>query len=329
MRLSLAGGGTDLPSYYEQFGGMVVSTAIDKYVYVVVAPNGQGSLQVSSSDYSTFIRHAGGQEVAEEGKLRYARVFLREFGIRAGHSVFMASEMPPGSGLGSSSSLAVALTKAFATLHDRTLTKHDVAAQAAEIELTKLKMPIGKQDHYAAAFGGLNAIRFSAAGTEVEPLDISDSTRSWLESSVLIFFTDQAHHSGEILAEQTRRSRDDPAALAALHAIKGHAEEARDALLEDRPNDLGTIMHQSWVAKKQLAGQISNAFIDSAYAAGLEAGATGGKIVGAGGGGFLMLICPGEHQADVTRSLGNLGLVRSDFHLDSVGARVLVNNAAA
>jgi D-glycero-alpha-D-manno-heptose-7-phosphate kinase len=329
MRLSFAGGGTDLPSYYEPFGGMVVSTAIDKYVYVIITPNGRGSLQVSSSDYSTFIRHSGGDEVAEEGKLRYARVFLREFGIRAGHSVFMASEMPPGSGLGSSSSLAVALTKALATLHDRTLAKNDVAAQAAEIELTKLKMPIGKQDHYASAFGGLNAIHFSADGTEVEPLEVTDSTRSWLERSLMIFFTEQAHHSGEILAEQTRRSHDDPDALAALHAIKGHAGDARRAILEDRPQDLGPIMHESWTAKKRLAGQISNAFIDTAYTTALDAGATGGKIAGAGGGGFLMLVCPVQAQSDVTDSLADLGLVRSDFHLDSVGARVLVNNAAA
>ena len=329
MRLSFAGGGTDLPSYYEPFGGMVVSTAIDKYVYVIITPNGQGSLQVSSSDYSTFIRHSGGDEVAEDGKLRYARVFLREFGVRSGCSVFIASEMPPGSGLGSSSSLAVALTKALATLDDLTLAKEDVAARAAEIELTKLQMPIGMQDHYASAFGGLNAIHFSADGTKVEPLDVSDSTRSWLEASVLIFFTEQAHHSGDILAEQTRRSRDDPEALAALHAIKAHAGEAKRAILEDRPQDLGPIMHESWTAKKRLAGQISNSFIDGAYAAALEAGATGGKIAGAGGGGFLMLICPVETQGEVTDALSDRGLVRSDFHLDSVGARVLVNNAAA
>src|ERR1700694_3856917 len=146
MRISFAGGGTDLPAYYEKHEGMVVSTAIDKYVYVFVSPNGHGSLQVSSADYSTFIRHEGGEEMPEDGRLRYARAFLREFGMRAGHSVFIASEMPPGSGLGSSSALSVALIKALSALQDQLPAKGQVAERAAEVEIKRLQMPIGKQD---------------------------------------------------------------------------------------------------------------------------------------------------------------------------------------
>jgi D-glycero-alpha-D-manno-heptose-7-phosphate kinase len=327
MRLSLAGGGTDLPAFYAEYGGMVVSMAIDKYVYVFISTNGSDSLHISSSDFSTFFRHAGDGEVAEEGKLRYARAFVREFGIRTGYSLFMASEMPPGTGLGSSSALAVALTKALSALRDQVPDKGVVAERAALIEIERLQMPIGKQDHYAAAFGGLNAIHFRPDGVTVEPLEVSARTRRWLGESLLIFFTEQSHDSREILAEQRRRSRDeDPGTIRALKEIHGHADEARRALLEDRPEDLGPILHRTWLEKQRIAPGISNPRIDQAYQLAREAGAAGGKIAGAGGGGFLLLLCPPGTQADVTQAMDSLGLSRADFHTDYSGARVLVNN---
>ena len=330
MRLSLAGGGTDIPAFYDAHGGMVVSMAIDKYVYVFISANGHDSLHISSSDFSTFFRHSGDGEVAEDGKLRYARAFVREFGIRSGYSVFMASEMPPGTGLGSSSALAVALAKGLSALKGRMPDKGAVAEMAAGVEMDRLRMPIGKQDHYAAAFGGLNAIHFSAGGVRVEPLEVAAETRQWLERSVLIFFTEQAHESREILAEQTRRSsNEDPETIRALEAIKGHAEEARLALIEGRPDDLGDILDRTWQMKRRVAPGISNERIDDAYRCAREAGASGGKIAGAGGGGFLLLLCPEGTQAAVTAAMDAKGLSRADFHVEYAGARVLVNNGAA
>jgi D-glycero-alpha-D-manno-heptose-7-phosphate kinase len=330
MRLSFAGGGTDLPAFCEEHGGMVVSMAIDKYVYVFISANGHDSLQISSSDFSTFFRHSGDGDVAEEGKLRYARAFVREFNIRSGYSVFMASEMPPGTGLGSSSALAVALTKALTALRGQVPEKASIAELAATVEMDRLQMPIGRQDHYAAAFGGLNAIHFERDSVRVEPLEVSVRTREWLDASVLIFFTEQSHDSREILEEQDKRSREhNPETIGALEAIWGHAHEAREALLEDRPEDLGPILHRTWLEKKKIAPGITNLGIDNAYQAGLAAGATGGKIAGAGGGGFLMLVCPGGTQLPVTSALETLGLTRADFHIDYAGARVLVNNGAA
>jgi len=330
MRISFAGGGTDIPAYYESFGGMVVSTAINKYVYVIVTSSSHDSLQVSSSDYSTFLRHSGGEEVAEAGKLRYARAFLREFGIRTGYSIFMASEMPPGTGLGSSSALAVALAKAMAALGGDVPGKAAVAELACRVEIEQLKMPIGKQDQYASAFGSVNAIHFSADDVEVEALAISQRTRDWLSQSILLFFTEQSHESAEILSEQRQRTAEhDPDTLNALHEIKGHAVEAREALLTDAPDRLGDIMHRSWLAKKRLAKGISNERIDSAYDAAIKAGALGGKISGAGGGGFLMLACDAACRDSVTTAMDHHGLVRADFHLETSGARILVNNAAA
>ncbi len=330
MRISFAGGGTDIPAYYESFGGMVVSTAINKYVYVIVTSSSHDSLQVSSSDYSTFLRHSGGEEVAEAGKLRYARAFLREFGIRTGYSIFMASEMPPGTGLGSSSALAVALVKALAALGGEVPNKAEVAELACRVEIEQLKMPIGKQDQYASAFGSVNAIHFSADDVKVEALAISQRTRDWLSQSILLFFTEQSHESAEILSEQRHRTAEhDPDTLNALHEIKEHAVEAREALLTDAPDRLGDIMHRSWLAKKRVATGISNERIDSAYDAAIKAGALGGKISGAGGGGFLMLACDAACQDSVTTAMEHHGLVRADFHLETSGARILVNNAAA
>ena len=314
MRISFAGGGTDLPEYYEKHGGMVVSMAIDKYVYVFISPNSNGSLHISSSDHSTFFRHSGETELAADGRLRYARAFMREFGIRSGYSVFIASEMPPGTGLGSSSSLAVALTKALTALDDRVPDRDHVAERAADVEMHRLNMPIGKQDHYASAYGGLNAIYFGGDGIRVERLAVSERTRRWLQGSLLAFFTEQSRDSDSILAEQRDRSaRHDPEVIDALHTIKGHAEEARRALLEDEPELLGDILHRTWAQKKHLAHGVSNPLIDQAYSAALECGALGGKIAGAGGGGFLMLVCPADKQPAVTRALEGLGLHRADF----------------
>jgi D-glycero-alpha-D-manno-heptose-7-phosphate kinase len=308
---------------------MVVSTAIDKYVYVFISPTASGGLQLSSSDYSTFVRHTGDEEVAEEGKLGYARAFMRHFGIRRGFSVFMASEMPPGTGLGSSSSLSVALAKALYALRDEVPPHSEVAEAAAIVEIDKLRMPIGRQDHYSSAHGGLNAIRFNRDGVQVERLSLSAETRARLNACLMMFFTDQSHDSREILQEQTRRSNEqDEPSMEALGAIYAHAEEARQALLSDEPDRLGDIMHRTWLEKKRLAKGITNAAIDAAYEGALAAGALGGKIAGAGGGGFLLLYCPPSRQPAVAGVLQAAGLTRSDFHLDSAGARILVNNAA-
>lgn len=328
LRLSLAGGGTDIQAYYQRHGGMVVSTSIDKYVYVFISPNAHSSVQVSSSDYATFLRHTG-EIPADDGKLRYARAFLREYGINSGCAMFIASEVPPGTGLGSSSSLAVALTKALEAMRQALPGKADVAAKAADMEIERLGMPTGRQDHYAASFGGLNAIRFGAAGVEVEPLQVAESTRAWLQDSLMMFFTGQARESREILAEQERRSHDqNDATVSALHALRGHAEAMRTALLTADHDSVGKILHEGWLQKRQLAARISNPSIDAAYEEALEAGAVGGKIAGAGGGGFLILVCPTSRQADVTERMEGRGFVRSDFQLDAAGARILVNNAA-
>lgn len=327
LRVSFAGGGTDLPAYYLRFSGMVVSAAIDKYFYVFVSPNG-GSLQVSSANYHTLLRHTVPMPIPMEGDLRHARAILNEFGIVGGYSIFLASEVPPGTGLGSSSAAAVALVKVLTTLRGEMPAKGAVAELASRIEIEALRMPIGKQDQYASAFGGINVIHFSADRVSVTPLTLSPQVRSRLETSIMLFLTGLTHDSTTILTQQEARTRGgNEEAVRALHEIRAAADEALRAIEQGDIPALGAVMHRSWERKKRLATGITTAHIDRCYEVALQSGALGGKITGAGGGGFLMLCCEPERQPDVTAALDELGLTRMDFHFDQVGARVLVNNA--
>lgn len=327
VRISLAGGGTDLAAYYERYGGLVISAAIAKYFYAFVEVTGRPGLQISSSDYHALFRNPPGRQLAWEGDLSLPRAILHHFGLTDGIELFLASEVPPGTGLGSSSAVAVTIIKALATLLHQPSSKLAVAETACYIEIEKLGKPIGKQDQYAAAFGGINAITFTQETTSVEPLALSASTRRTIAQSLLLFFTGASHNSATILREQRHSTQQAGGVVVdALHDIKRLAQEARAALEDDRPDRLGELLHENWERKKQLASGISNRSIDEAYDEALAHGALGGKITGAGGGGFLMLYCPPAHQEAVTSALEDRGLIRMDFHLDSGGARVLVNS---
>ncbi len=329
VRISLAGGGTDLAAYYERYGGMVISAAIAKYFYAVVEVTGRPGLQISSSDYHAFFRNPPGRPMEWEGDLSLPRAIVHHFGITDGIEMFLASEVPPGTGLGSSSSVAVTIIKALATLLRLPASKQMIAETACHIEIEKLGKPIGKQDQYAAAFGGLNAITFTRDQTIVEPLALSDFTRRTLEQSLLLFFTGASHNSATILREQTHSTQQQGGAVVdALHEIKRLAERTRAALESDHPERLGEFLHENWERKKRLASGISNRAIDEAYNTARAHGALGGKITGAGGGGFLMVYCPPARQEAVTCALEERGLLRMDFHVDSAGARVLVNSGA-
>ncbi len=328
VRVSLAGGGTDFESYYEQFGGLVVSAAIDKYFYVFLTVDRRQNIQIMSSDYQTFHRQNAGDEMLWDGDLALPRAVLNHFHIREGLSMFLASQVPPGTGLGSSSTVAVSIIKAVSSLLDLGLSKQQVAELACTIEIDKLEMPIGRQDQYAAAYGGINAIRFSRTGIQVEPLMLSPETLEGLESNILLFYTGAARQTAQTLLAQNKAVRaGDPVVLESLHAIKAMAHETRRCLETGTLNLFGEILDASWQRKKQLAPGISTPRIDEYYESALAHGAIGGKISGAGGGGFLMLYCASGTGPGVTEALERMGLKRMDFSIDFEGARILVNNA--
>jgi len=327
LRISLAGGGTDLEAYYGKHGGVVVSATINKYFYVFLSRTIDDAVQITSSDFRTFERRAAGQALSVEGDLGYLKSILSEFGVTHGLSVFTACEIPPGTGLGSSGTVAVALVKALATLCERHASKQEVAELASYIEIAKLGRPIGLQDQFAASFGGLNCITFQSTGTVVTTVRLSLEMRDRLERNLMLFYTGASRSAAAILATQRKASaEEEPHVLESLHGIKSGALAVREALSEGRLRRVGEILHESWQRKKRLANGVSNERIDRLYQLALEHGALGGKIAGAGGGGFLLFYCEPEHQVVVTRVLESEGLARLTFHFDDGGAQVLVNS---
>ena len=326
LRIGLAGGGTDLEAYYGRHGGFVVSTTINKYFYVFLSPGPPDGVQISSSDYRTFSRRRRGEPPLWDGDLGLVKAVLHEFGIEGGISLFLTSEVPPGTGLGSSSAVAVALIKALAAYQGRTVSRDEVAQLACTIEIQRLGSPIGKQDQYAAAFGGLNGITFSAGGVGVEPLSIEPKVRAQLEDNLLLFFLGSTRSANSILAQQQQSSAaDDSETVASLHELKAMAIETARLLAQGRLREFGCLMDASWQQKKRLAKGVSNSRIDELYELARAEGALGGKVTGAGGGGFMLLYCEPADQAHVAEVLERRGLFRLDYRFDGAGAMTLTN----
>jgi D-glycero-alpha-D-manno-heptose-7-phosphate kinase len=326
VRISFAGGGTDLPAFFMKHGGAVVNATIDKYVYVILTVHGGPELQILSSDYRTFYRHPPGETFLWEGDLNLPRAILHEFGIERGVSMFLASEVPPGTGLGSSSTLTVAAVKAVSAARGQTLSKAEVARLATRIELEKMGMPIGYQDQFASAYGGLNFMEFTAAGLRVTPILTPPGTLATLQRNLLLFFTGTARESSKILSRQKANSeQSDSDAVKALQAVKALAHQLREVLQRGDVTGFGELLHAGWEQKKKFASGISNSVIDEAYELARANGAIGGKIAGAGGGGFMMIYCRDGAQTAVTTALEDKGLRRMDFRFEDGGARVLLN----
>ena len=328
MRISFGGGGTDLEAYYARYGGLVVSTAINKYFYAIITTDESDDLQVISADYRSLFRHSPYNDLFWNGDLALPKAILHHFGMRRGINLFIASEVPPGTGLGSSSAATVTLVRATSTLLEQPMTKRQVAELASYIEIIKMGMPIGKQDQYASSFGGLNKYTFTSEGVTVEPLNIPPDTRLTLERRLMLFFTGSSRESTSILKHQRKSTQNqDESVLMALHHIKQIAVDVQACLEQGNLDEFARLLHYSWQEKRRLAPGLSTGFIDECYALALEQGALGGKITGAGGGGFLMLYCHEQAQDAVTTALEGQGLKRMNFHFDQQGAKVLLNVA--
>ncbi len=329
MRISFGGGGTDLEAYYANYGGVVISTAINKYFYAVITTDESDDLQVISADYRSLFRHSPYNDLFWNGDLALPKAILHHFGIRRGINLFVASEVPPGTGLGSSSAAAVTLVRAISTLVEQPMTRQQVAELASFIEITKMGMPIGKQDQYASAFGGLNTITFSREGVTVEPLNVAPEVRYTLERRLLLFFTGTSRESTSILKHQRKSTEEqDGAVLQALHHIKQVAIDVQACLERGDLEEFARLLDYAWQEKRRLAPGLSTGFIDECYSLALHQGASAGKITGAGGGGFLLLYCREQAQEAVTRALEERGLKRMDFHFDTQGAIVVLNVAS-
>ena len=329
VRISFAGGGTDLPAYYERFGGAVLSTAINKYFYTVLCKRHDGRIQVISSDLRIFEtwRDIATMDIHGSG-LEIPLAVLKDLACDLSADLFLSSEIPPGTGLGSSASVCVNILKTLTTYVGRPLPKYDLAERAFHIARNILGRHVGRQDEFAAAFGGLNFITFRTDGlTEVQPVDIDPKLSRELQSKLMLFFTGSAHHSWTILQEQEKStgSRTGPA-IDALHEVRSLADRMLAALHSGSLDKFGSLLDEGWQAKKRVSGKISNPKIDHLYEVARRNGAAGGKITGAGGGGFLLLYCESAYQNAVRSALHAEGIHEMAFAFDTNGAQVIVND---
>ena len=324
LRISFAGGGTDLPAYYEQHGGAVLSTTISRSVYALLAPGDYEQVNITSSDYrATHAGNAGPE--SPSGNLALPQAVVQAMALERGVTISLSSEVPPGTGLGSSSTAAIALITAIAAYQRRVLTPAEVAELAADVEIVRLGQPIGKQDQYAAAHGGVNVFSFGKDGVTVEPVALAPEAQAGLERHLALYFTGGTRQAGSILREQrTRTVTGEARTIESLHAIKEAVVPMRRALEAGDYTRVGALLHEAWGLKRQVSSGISTSAIDEAYDAALAAGALGGKITGAGGGGFLLLLVPPAAQRGVRAALEPLGLRHMSFRLEPRGAHTVV-----
>lgn len=327
VRIGLGGGGSDLPAYYRQYGGLVVNATVNRYVYVVLSSNRRGSVQLTSSDFSAFLNFEAGTDLERsDGALALVRACLAEFGLSEGLDVFTASETPPGTGLGSSSATAVALVKALSTYAGEQLTDHQIAERACQIELDRLRSPIGKQDQFAAAFGGFNTFEFAPTGeVSVRPLALDPPTVEALERRLQLYFTGLQREANRILKAQSENIAAGRTEGAATDLLE-FARETEEVLTRGDLDALGELIRLGWERKRGMASGVSTERIDEWVARAREAGALGAKLTGAGGGGYLLAMAAEGHEESLRQAMLAEGLRPLDYRFDWSGARVLMNS---
>jgi D-glycero-alpha-D-manno-heptose-7-phosphate kinase len=317
LRISLGGGGTDLPSYYREHGGFLIAAAIDKYVYINVHRRFVDGFLLKYS-------HLEEAATIEEIKHPIIREALRLVGVAERNlEITSMADIPAGTGLGSSGSFTTALLKALHALRKNLVHPAELAEQACHIELEKLREPIGKQDQYIAAYGGITCFKFMPDGqVDAWPLKISEETLYNLEDNLLLFFTGYARSASKILKEQDDKSKQaDKAMVENLHFVKELGQQSQAALESDNLPEFARLMDVHWQRKKERSQSMSNQDINGWYDCAMANGALGGKIIGAGGGGFLMFYA--KDKARLRHTMRERGLTEIRFRFDFEGTKIL------
>ncbi|MDO4188032.1 MAG: GHMP kinase [Lachnospiraceae bacterium] len=314
FRVSFCGGGSDLPSFYEQYGGCVLGTTIRKYMYITI--------QNYFFRDRIMLKYSQTEEVTsyDEIEHRICKQCLKDFDLM-GVEITSIADIPAGTGLGSSSSFTVALLQLLHTYKGEYISKYDLAKEACDVEINRLGNPIGKQDQFAAAFGGLNYYDFMPNGTvNVEPIIMSGDSYNKLENNILMFYLGGTHSASAILKEQSSNVKAVDKAEVQLKMCD-ITKVLKSELQKNNVDAMGELLHENWMLKKTLASGITNPLIDETYELAMKAGATGGKLLGAGGAGFMIFYVPENKQADVRKALSHLR--EMDFNMDNSGASII------
>jgi D-glycero-alpha-D-manno-heptose-7-phosphate kinase len=323
LRISFAGGGTDVSPFPETEGGAVLSATVDRYVHGSLTTHLHEHVSIESRDYGIFLELPPQGGFAPDGKLDLVKAALRRVWRQEdhGYGIVLSSSVPPGSGLGSSSAMVVTVVALLNEYYGVAMGEYEVAHLASVIEREDMGIAGGLQDYYAAAFGGFNYIEFGEQ-VIVNPLRVPEDTIGELEMSLLLCFTGATRRSDAIISDQTERyTRAEEETLQGLRQQKELALAMKAALLRGKLHDFGSLLGQAWQAKKHMSPKITTPFIDEMYDLALRNGALGGKVTGAGGGGYMLLYVDFERRHRVSAALEGLGVTVSEFSFASRGSR--------
>ncbi len=314
FRVSFCGGGSDLPGFYEKYGGCVLSTTIRKYMYLTIHNYfHKDMIRLKYSKTETVSNY-------KDIEHKYFKQCLKDFGIM-GVEISSMADIPSGTGLGSSSAFTVALLQLLHTYKGEYVSKYKLAKDACKVEIDKLGEPIGKQDQFAAAFGGLKFYEFQQNGfVNVEPIVMASQSYKDLENNILMFYLGGAHSASAILQEQSRNVKTVDKAKVQQQMCK-LTKILKEELQKNNVDAMGELLHENWMLKRSLASGISNPLIDETYEKAMGAGALGGKLLGAGGAGFMIFYVKPEKQKSVRKALSNLRDM--DFEIDNSGASII------
>ena len=321
LRISFAGGGTDVPPYCDEQGGAVLNTTIDRFAYCTISPREDKEITIRSLDYGVVEKwRANGDMFRYDGNLDLIKAVLNRFEVDRGFDMFLHCEAPPGSGLGSSSTVIVSIIGAMAEWLNEPMSPYDIADLAYQLERKELGLAGGKQDQYASVFGGFNFMEFKAGATIVTPLRVKSDVLNELHYQLLLGNTGKTRDSSNIIHSQTQGYlQGNEQVVDALERTKHLAREMKDALLCGQIRRIGELLNEAWTYKKRFTTQISNERIDRIYDTALANGAVGGKISGAGGGGFMFFICEYDRKHTVANELSKLGVDIVNYNFDKYG----------
>jgi D-glycero-alpha-D-manno-heptose-7-phosphate kinase len=323
IRLDLAGGWTDVPPFSTEVGGAVVNAAINRYSYTTLKLRASEDIHLISADYDMSLTLPGGENLAYDGKLDLLKAAINRIGPHEGIELFVRADAPPGSGTGSSGATGIAILGVLNAVRPQPLSLHQLAETAHLLEVEELHVAGGKQDQYAAALGGVNYLEFKDPYVSSSPLRLSDGTINEMEKRLILCYTGHARVSGNIIsAVQTAYRAGNDRTVRALHRMVGIADEMRGAMLRGEVDALGPLLLENWACQKDLHPSVTNLDIDHLFDVALQNGATGGKALGAGGGGCLLFLAIADREHEVRAALSKENVQIMPFNLDRQGLQV-------